>query len=481
MAAKSKQARPVRKKKEFDVRALIARLEAMKVTAGAYSWELADIQAARNAQMAGQFKLPARLAESFRTDDAMYVAHRNRLAPQRSIPVTIKPARETAAGLAIAKEAEALFGKDGCGIAPETMVELNSQLANHGVAFGINLWTTREDGSRTDVELHAWPIEHVRWNAQRRVDDGAGGTRVDPGYVTAVDPESDEAALLAASGGTRALGEIPIDHGDGRWVVIKARELEPFKDCCVLPGALVWARHAFGWRDLGKGSAAHGNAKVIGEMAPGIGTKDQDGSDFLELMRLIASGDSPYGIMPSGYKVQYLVNNSAAWQIFVELISKSEISASRIYIGQDGSLGTNGTGPGIDLRALFGVTDDIVEGDLHALERGIKTGTIDPWAAVNFTDSSLAPQRLYDIPDADEDEAAASYGERMLCFERDVEALERRFVVDQPMIQKLADRYKVDAPTLKSVALPPTTPGAAPTALPAPPGPAPALPAASPP
>lgn len=442
MGAPSKRARKVRTKDEINLAPLLARLQSMRATSGVYSWSLNDILNARDAQMRGDFKLPARLAESFRTDDAMYNAHRTRLAPQRQIPVKLVPPSQSAAALKVLDEADALFGPEGVGILPETLVTINSHLANHGVAFAVNTLTPRPDGSRIDLQVNAWPIEWVRWDPMRRC------------YVTRVDTNSmTELATEWINGAYQPVavnGEVEICHGDGRWIVFEGSEIEPWRDCCLLPGALTWARHAFGLRDWAKGSAAHGNAKVIGELPDTTGINTPEGAQFLELLVAVAGADMPVGIKPNGSKVDYLTNNSAAWQIFKELVGESKTSASQIYLGHDGMLGVNGAGPGVDLRTLLGVTDSIAEGDMHTIERQLLTGAIEIWTAVNFGDSRLAPKRIYQIPDVDQDDrrqAIAAMREALYS------AIERErqlgFNVTPARIATLAEEYGVSIGELK--------------------------------
>ena len=161
MGAPSKRARKVRAASEFDVARLRAALASPKDGSAVYSWTLAEIFAARDQQMRGQFARPARLAESMRTDDALFVAYDNRLAPQRCIKVEIKPAAG-ARGASIAKEAEALFGQNGVRIHPDAIADVHGCLVNHGIAFAVNTATLRDDGSRFDVEMHAWPRKYWR-------------------------------------------------------------------------------------------------------------------------------------------------------------------------------------------------------------------------------------------------------------------------------------------------------------------------------
>lgn len=424
MGAQSKRARKVRESAEFDAQRLAIAVNPPKTNAGAIAWSLADIFAARDQQMGGRFYRPARLAESMRTDDALAVAFENRLAPQRCIPVCIKPAKGARAA-AISNEAEALFGQNGVGLRPETLADIHGCLVNHGVAFGVIVATPREDGSRVDIEMHAWPIEYVRWDSFKQC------------FVTRIDEGLEE----------------DIIHGGGRWVVFSEHEREPWKYGALLPASSVWARHAFASRDWAKGSVSHGNAKVIGELPEGIALQKEDGSltdeaaAFLEVLKAIGSADAPVGIIPAGAKVQYLTNTSTAWQVWQELISNAEKAAARIYLGTDGTLGAQGGAPGIDIQALFGVALTRVQGDLACIERGILTGVIEPWCAMNFGDSTLAPQRVYEVPDADEDARRASFATRNQALFADLKAArEAGVAVSITYIEKLAKEHGVPSP-----------------------------------
>lgn len=426
MGAPSKRARKVRQASEFDLARLKAALPAPRQLGATFAWSLADIVAARNMQMLGSFRLPARLAESMRTDDALYVAFENRLAPQRCIKTVLKP-RGGARGASVASEASALFGQEGIGISPETLADIHGCLVNHGVAFGVCDVTPRADGSRVDYALRAWPIEHVRWDAYEKT------------FKTIVDLGPEET----------------ITHGDGRWVVFQKNELEPFKHGALLPGAIVWARHAFAARDWAKGSSSHGNAKVVGEMPAGVALQVDGGeltgeaAAFLALLQSMASDEVPVGIRPAGSKTEVVSNTSSAWQVWKELVMNAETAAARIYLGTDGTLGSRGGAPGVDVEAMFGVAATLVEGDLRCIERAILTGVIEPWAAVNFGDSSLAPSRLYLIPDADADAQRASVATRRQAFYADIAAARANgFAITQGFVERVAASHGVDAPEL---------------------------------
>lgn len=411
----------VRKAEDFNLARLVNPPKAPISTTLAV-WTLSDIFAARDQQLQGRFRLPARLAEAMRTDDALAVAYEGRLDPQRCIAVDIVPAAGSR-GKKVAVEADALFGASGIGIRPETLADINGCLANHGLAIGLVEAVPRDDGSRVDFFLKFWPIEHVRWDPYQRA------------LLTLVD-----------SG-----GEEEIVHGDGRWVVFAKHEWEPWKqEAAILPAAAVWARHAYGNRDWAKGSVAHGNAKLIGELPENVPLQDGDGNltpeaeAMITLLRDMATSDTPVGIRPAGAKTEFVTNSSSAWQVWEKLVDGAEKAAARIYLGTDGILGTRGGAPGVDIEALFGVAATKVEGDLLAIERGIYEGVIVPWCAVNFGDSSLAPTRKYRIPDRDSDAARESAHKRRLEYLDVIAKMkESGLSVDQATADALAEEYGV--------------------------------------
>ncbi len=451
MAAKSKRARKVRSESEFDVAKLKA---AFAVPRGSgvplTSWLLADIFGARDDQLRGQFLRPARLAESMRTDDALAPALENRLAPQRCIPVEVVPAGG-ARGLSVATEAEALFGESGIAISADTSASVHACLVTHDIAFAQVTPVPRKDGTRIDYTASAWPIEHVRWDVTDRC------------FKTRVDPMTGEAATS---------GEIPIVHGDGRWIIFQRFEIDPFKHASLLAAALVWARHAYGIRDWAKSSVAHGNVKMIGEMAAGVPLQDANGETpdataLIALMRAMVSDDSPVGIRPAGSKTEFMANSSNAWQVFDELVKNAESAAARIYLGTDAVMGSKGGAPGVDVQAMFGVAATKVQGDLECISRGWQTGLIEPWAALNFGDSSLAPTRRYMLPDADADAEVASRGTRHTAFFDHIDrAKQSGFAVDQVYVDKIAGQYQVDPPTLAAAPAAAAPAGVTPAATP---------------
>jgi len=434
VAGKSKRAQRVKRADDYLPRldALSQALRPPREGAGIHAWALDEIRAARDLQLLGKFKHPAQLAASMKTDDAVYTAQRNRLAPAQGIPVELVPQKGQRAAR-VAAEADGIFGRAGVGLKTETITGIHATMADHGVAFAVNTLTPRADGSRIDLELHQWPIQHVEWDATQEA------------FYTY----------------TRDGGRERIVHGDGRWTVFSQHEVSPWHYGAVVPVALAWADRAYGVRDRSRASTSHGNAKMVGELPEGIAIDSPEGAAFMLLLRTMHEA-LPYGIRPHGAKLDMMVNTSTSWQIFDSITSNRLKDIARVYLGHDGSVSATG-GNYVKDGFLFGVSTSIVEADLSALERGIFEGAIEPWCALNFGDSTLAPRRVWRMPDADvttnrEDLAAAT-----TAYLEAIEGYRRAgFVVDQAVAETLAERFGVAPLELKSES--PSAPAASPAA-----------------
>jgi len=441
MGARSKRVAKVRTSTEFDMASVTSMSSPPLQASGSWTWTVQQIISARDAQMAGRFRVASRLAESTRTSAPLAVAYNNRLAPLKCLQVELLAAKSSPRAVAIANEAEGAFGQDGVSISPNTVRDLVGCFVNHGVAFFRNEWTPREDGTRVDCVVKSWPIEFVRWDPT----DCVFKTQVRHGV------------------------EETIVHGDGRWGIVQEGELEPFKNGALLAIAMVWAMTEFAKRDWAKASVAHGSAKVIGEMPVGValqkaGVPTDEGAAFLALLTAIATSDSPVGIRPAGSTTDFLTNTSTAWQVWTELVANGEKDAARIYLGTDGTMGSNGGAPGVDISVLFGVATTKVQGDVMAITRALATGTIEVWTAINFGDSTLVPRRVYILPDTDGDAARSSLAVRRAAFHTEIEkARANGFAVTQAYVDMTAKAYDVDSPQLPveatkapSIALAPT-------------------------
>jgi hypothetical protein len=402
--------RPVQTAASYDLDRLRQRVDPPLQPSLALAPTLADIMDARDYQLMGKFHVPAEMAARMMSDDAIHVAVQARLAPLEAIAVAIEPADDSGKAGRIAGHARPLFGPGGSACSPEDDKAINRDLANHGVAIGINReWCPRPDGSGIDVVHKHWPLRDVEWDA--------GSERLVALVRVDGDPPPTTAPASIGRLG-RYISSVPIVHGDGRWTVYQNQAHHSWQhDAAVLAGFLVWARHAFGAADWAAVSRSHGTPKWLGTLpehtplqVPVLDAEknptDQlelspEARDYLALLGDMASLYQPYGIQAHGSDTKLMVNSSTAWQVFSELMTNAEKAAARIWTGTDAILGAQGGAPGIDISQLFGVASTIIQGDLGVITRARHTGVIVPWTALNYGTSARAPNRSYLIPDPD--------------------------------------------------------------------------------
>lgn len=347
---------------------------------GGYTWTLERIRGARDAQLRGDFAQPVRLAEAFRTNDALFTAYTTRVSTQSAIALAWRAA-DSDSGRAVAARAEVSI------ITPQhTRESILGTLANHGIAIGYVQHETVDDGSDAGptvrFTLTEWPLEHVRYNA----------------------------SLCTLETRTQDHGTVTIAHGDGHWIVFRKFGVAPWtQDACVLPGAFIWAAHGAGTSDWAAASYSHGQPKMIGTLREGVKLqKDDLSSDLspeaqglLDIVASLVSGDAGAGVLPYGAKAELLFNGSTAWQVFEKLILDRAKAAMRIYLGTDAVLGAQGGAPGVDIAALFNVASTRIQGDLEALERGFREGMILPWCVLHGVATADVPCLRYAMPDTD--------------------------------------------------------------------------------
>lgn len=327
--------------------------------------------------MRGDFKQPVRLAEAMRTDDALFTAYMIRVSTQLSVCLKREPPERGRLQSTIDRL------DDSVCTPPHVRQSILGTLANHGIAIGYVLWSVKDTdaGPTVAFELTEWPLEHVR-------------------YL-----QSDSSLVTSTLGGL----QVPITHGDGRWIVFRKFGLLPWtQDAAILPGALLWAAHASGIADWAGASAAHGSPKLVGELPQGVRLEGDGGglspvaSAFISMMQGLVSGESSAAIRPFGSKTDLLISESTAWQVFEKLTTNRESAAMRVYNGTDALLGSRGGAPGVDISALFAVASTRIQGDFEALERGYREGLDEPWLEMHGLDLPYDEGWLrYETPDPD--------------------------------------------------------------------------------
>jgi hypothetical protein len=383
---------------------------------GYSSWTLDTVRAARVAQMEGDFTAAAPLGEAMKTDPAIYAALLNRIAPHRGLP------REVIAGDRLRAEAAETFGRDGPALEPAVVADSFEMLAQHGLWIGQNHWTPRPDGTRIDVRLKPWPMRAVKLNRW----SGALEAHTTEGYV-------------------------PITHGDGKWVAVSLHAEQPWQWGAVKSLAISWVSRTGGKRDRNMHAETHALGKIIGTMPEKMAIGDNDGQKFvtaLQKLRNFRAG----GAFPYGSKVELLEAMAQSWQIFSELFKGENADIAMVYLGQDGTV-TNEGGNYIKAAQLFGVRNDLVEGDLGAVARGLNSGVLLPWALLNVGDPELAPELAWLFPDPDEAERRAQLAAQHKALIDTLAGYQAGgFEVDQGYVDELAASFGVRAPRLAPAA-----------------------------
>jgi hypothetical protein len=390
-------------------------------------WSLEKIRQARDAQMRGAFLLPVRLAEAMRTDDALYTAYHNRIAPQSAVATKLIDCGSKR-GEGVARKAQA-----SCFISRGVLVGIAGTLANHGIAIGYIIREANDDGTRVDLRLTEWPLEFVRWN-----------------------PSTEQLETTTKDG-----LYVPIVHGDGYWVVIKKTDVLPWtQEAALLPASMIWGAHAYALADWAGASKSHGLAKIVGELPAGVSLQakladgsivlNEEAAAFLQMIQDVVSGEAQAAVRPAGSKLDVLANTSTMYQIFSELITDRKKAATFVYLGTDASLGAAGGAPGVDVSALFGISSTKLQGDFDAIEQGLNTGFYPVWTAINCGDSRYAPRIEYLIPDPDAKAKSEENGAKRSRLATAIKELkETGMVVDQDTVNKLAAEMGVSpAPIL---------------------------------
>lgn len=404
--------------KTFSRDALAQTKAGRQLATGLGEWTEDAIVAARAAQVRGDFRNPVRLFRSLLTEPAIFSAALNRLAPHRGLPREVrspKPLEGSAA--AILAEAQAFTTDASVCLAPGVVFNDFERLAIHAYSVDQIHWEGREDGSRMDPFVQPWSLENVR-----------------------IDPITQKPMALTTE------GEIPIVHGDGRWIVSAESSAEPWRWGALVALALLWPKLSLARRDQSASAQSHGDDKWIGTLPQGIALDSEEGIALLvEMTKLYETRRAM--LKPFGAEVERVEAEGTNWQIFKELLGETSRDVQRVLLGQDGTM-TNSGGNYIKSWGLFGVRNDIVEADLRIIGAAYSTGLLRPWSLINFGRWDRL-EYAWQMPDADADARRESIAQRRKDFNATItETRANGFLVDQAFVDALARELGIDPPTL---------------------------------
>lgn len=398
----------------------------------AFAWDLESVSKARNEHLRGtSFVASHALAIDVRKDPAIASALGNRVAPFRGLPYQFLAPKggafvEKGRGdpeKVRAAAADVYDLETGPSLSTALLAETIEWLCLEGFCVWQNVRSVSEDGARVELRPEVWPLDCVTFTQW-------GGLQAQT---------------------TEGLKDIV--HGDGRWTVVALHEASPWMWGALVQLALCWVDRSFGIRDRRAQSEANGSGKPIGTLPPGVKVTSKEGQDAIAVLKMLQKPRAG-GVFPNGMTVAWLESVSQAWQIYREIIRSNDSDIPRVVLGQDSTSKTEG-GNYVKDGVLLGVRNDIVEGDLAALTRGLYVGVFRPWAWANFGDADLAPKLKWKIPDPDQDQRARSYGDRSVAYSADVAARKANGeTVDQALIDALSERYGVEPGRLAAGGVP---------------------------
>jgi hypothetical protein len=393
------------------------------------NWNVERIRHARDQHAQGQFESSAPLADAMLTDARIAPGLMQRLGPLLGIPREVTGGqRWNGHGLAekVRLEAEQMFAPESTACPPGTLAAGFVSTAMLGPAILQNVCRGRTDGSRIDFETRPWPMQLSSWNeALKRYQ------------VSTTD------------------GLITVEPNDGKWIVIEPYGPRSFMYGALRSLALVWADRAYAQRDRSNHSAAHGSMSIIGTLPDGIATKDDQGIAFTQAIKMLQRARA--GIVKAhGSSVEAFEPKTLAWQIFGQIVNSTNadimlalngISDSRVYK---------------PISQIDGVRYDIVRTELGAATVGYNEGLLKPWTLLNFGDADVVPKLGWAIPDLREQERVDAMARRFQAYAESIVALQKaNFDVTQDIADRIAERFGVEAPTLKPTKLPPAAGAAA--------------------
>lgn len=337
-------------------------------------WDIARIRAARDAHARGEFFTSAQLCDAVLNDPNVFSALTQRVSPA----VVVEP-QVTGPDSPMLRAAQAYF--------PEKRIDstidpgvystalrawVHAELALAGVCFLQAQWKPREDGSLIDGCLEPWPL-----------------------VATYRDTVNNRYIAVTTK------GEIPIVHGDGKWVVIEPWGYESYRKGAIRPIGLTYGSSGYARIDRAGASRATGQPSIWGELPEGVRISSDEGKEFAKALQTVLRGRA-WGIRPFGAKTELVQITGQAATIFGDILKSDKSEVFAALCGQDGTASDKG-GTYTKAVILEGVLYSVVERCVKAEASAIGTGFLRPWSALNGFDPANTPALRFPLPDPEAD------------------------------------------------------------------------------
>lgn len=173
-------------------------------------------------------------------------------------------------------------------------------------------------------------------------------------------------------------GMIPINPGDGRWVLFLAGKVEPWNNALwyALSRAYIAKEHAYFYRENYNSKLA--NAARIAEAPQGASQVEFEAW----FQKVAAWGvNTVFGLKP-GYKASLLESNGVGYQTFTETITTCNEEIIITVAGQ--SVTTDG-GTGFTNASIFeNIRSDLIQGDAEVIAAILNVQALPVWADWRF-------------------------------------------------------------------------------------------------
>jgi phage gp29-like protein len=338
----------------------------------ASKWNIASADAAISAHEQGNFNGSARMVDAMGRDDRIDGVLGTRIQAVLGLPQALVPPvgqeKNTRAKL-IAEE----LGIPWANLANEdTLAEALKWKIMLGFWVGELIWYDAAGKLQSDPQrLKIWHPQHIRHDLE------TGRYLVN----------------------TRDQGEIPVTHGDGKWIIGAGKSPRPWMRGAVRSLWILWLGRQFDWRDF----FLYGERTGQGVLAAKRSASD-DTSQLITALRSVWRGviaDLPQEGENGANADIDLLETDGGPDTFEKILDKIDTAIAVRLLGQNLTTEVSG-GSFAATRAHERVRQDYLEADTDGLANDTQSGIFAPWVDRRYGARELAPYPAYNASEPED-------------------------------------------------------------------------------
>ena len=389
------------------------------------TWSVAAVRAALSSHERGEFHQSAQLVEAMGRDDRLSSIIDTRINGVLGAGLDVLPTEENAKSDRAQDVASRALGEFGEMYPTAELASAMRWERMMGFAIGQHVW--RREAGAWLPRLRVWSPQWSRYD----VDLGQW-------FVN-----------------TRERGEIPIEPGDGTWILFGSCE-RPYMSGSVRRLAITFLIRQFAIRDWARFSERHG-MPIVKAKVPAMVSEEHSAAFFNDLKRMSTETTAvlPQNVDGEGkgsdYDLEMLEARDGSWEAFKALIDQTSDTYAIDILGHNLTSEVRG-GSFAAAQTGDSVRDDIKRADAAALSEALHRQSLNWWAKMNVGDPMLAPVPVWRVePPADlASEAAAlkTVGEALQAIREagysvaDPEAFGEKFGIELAKVEPVADGSK---------------------------------------